>query len=91
MSTGTAAPEKETAPSIVTSVFAVVMGSVVVLAGSIVLFAASPTILVDPVFEMSSWESVSVVANMILGASIGTVGFAVAVPQLDRLLETSSL
>jgi hypothetical protein len=84
MSTGTAAPEKEVVTGIVRSILAVSMGSVVVFAGSVVLFAASPALPTDPVFVPSS-GLVSVVANTVLGVSMGTVGIAVAVPGLNSL------
>lgn len=66
---------------------AVVAGAAVLLAGSIVLFAASPTTPVGPVFGLSSIEPVSVIANMILGASIGATGVSVVIPRLDDLLQ----
>lgn len=90
MSTGTASQKKEVVPDIVRSIIAVVMGSVVVLTGSVVLFASSPAIPADPVFALSSLEPVSVIANTVLGVSIGAVGVSVVVSQIDLLLEGSS-
>jgi hypothetical protein len=68
------------------SVLIVVLGAVAVFAGSLVLFAASPTIPVKPVFGVSSIETVTVIANMTLGASIILAGAAASVPELDSLL-----
>lgn len=72
------------------SVLTVVLGAVAVFAGSLVLFAASPTIPVEPVFGMSSIEPVTVITNMTLGASIMLAGAAMSVPELDRVLEPYS-
>lgn len=90
MSTGTASHRKEMVPDILRSILAVAMGSVVILTGSVVLFAASPAIPADPVFVLSSLEPVSVIANTILGVSIGAVGVSVVVSQVDWLLEGPS-
>lgn len=91
MSTETAARDTETVTEKldVTSLFGVALGAVVVFAGSMVLFAASPAMPVDPLFGVSSGP-VSVIANMVIGASIGAAGAAVAIPQLDRVLEPYS-
>ena len=91
MSTGTAAPERENVAEKqkLTSAVTVALGAVAVFAGSMVLFAASPAMSVEPLFGVSS-GAVSVVSNMVIGASIGAAGAAVAIPQLDRLLEPLS-
>lgn len=89
MSTGTAAPETETVTEKevgLVSILTVVLSTFVVLGGSIVLFAASPTISVSPVFDLSSLEPVSVMANMIFGASVMAVGVRIAMPELDNFL-----
>ena len=88
MSIETAPTQKETRNGNIelASVFTLVLGSVIVFAGSLVLFAASPTMSVEPVFNVSPIEPVTVIANMALGASLMCVGAAVTIPQLDNVL-----
>jgi len=88
MSIETAPTQKETGNerTELVSVFTLVLGSVVVFAGSLVLFAASPTMSVEPMFSVSPVEPVTVIANMALGASLMAAGAAVTVPQLDNVL-----
>lgn len=65
---------------------AVVLGSVLVLAGSVVLFAANPIASVGPLFDVSSVEPVSVIANMAVGLLSMAAGVSVAAPGFDRVL-----
>lgn len=89
MSTGTA-PGTETVAEKrevdLSSIFTVFLGTVTVLAGSLILFAASPTMSVEPFFSVSSVEPVTVIANIALGATIIFAGTAMSVPELDSLL-----
>lgn len=89
MSTGTA-PGTDTVAEKrelnISSVLTVFLGTVTVLAGSLVLFAASPTLSVEPFFSVSPIEPVTVIANMALGATIIFAGTAISVPELDSLL-----
>lgn len=93
MSTETAVPKEERLrekhPE-VTSVFAVMLGSFVVFTGAVVVFASSPVTPVEPAFNVSPWEPVSVLFNMVLGISIGAAGVSMAIPELDSVLEPFS-
>lgn len=91
MSTGTAASDAETLRNEeLMNVLGLILGSIVVFAGMFVLFASSPTMSIDPVFDVSSIEPVLVIANMAVGASITAAGAVVAIPKLDDLLDLLS-
>jgi hypothetical protein len=70
----------------VTSVLVVLAGGLAVLAGSLVLFAASPAMPVEPFFDVSPVEPVSITTNMAVGATVVVAGTAVSVPELDDIL-----
>ena len=69
-----------------TSFLVVLAGALVVLVGSVLFFAGSPTISVEPLFDIPAFEPVSVVVNTAVGATLVVAGTAVAVPGLDDLL-----
>jgi len=74
----------------VTSIFAVMLGLFVVFTGAVVVFSSSPVTPVEPVFNVSPWEPVTVLSNMALGISVWAAGVSMAVPGLDSVLEIFS-